>query len=134
MDLVLAIVLIAAALIIGAAVSGYIFFRKGIEHRKKDAEAQIESAEKEAQRIVTEAHEKAETEKKTKLVEAKDEIYRLRGQAEADAIKAKAIAEAKGIEEKAKAFHSADLTTTPLAQQIGLLKSSYIATVTGLPI
>ena len=72
MDLVLAIVLIAAALIVGAGVSGFICYRMGIEHRKRDAEAQIESAEKEAQRIVSEAHEKAETEKKTKLVEAKD--------------------------------------------------------------
>ena len=45
MDLVLAIALIVAALIIGAAVSGFIFFRMGIEHRKRDAEAQIESAE-----------------------------------------------------------------------------------------
>ena len=53
MDLVLAIVLIAAALIIGAAVSGFICFRLGIEHRKRDEEAQIESAEKEAQRIVS---------------------------------------------------------------------------------
>ena len=82
MDLVLAIALIVAALLIGAAVSGFIFFRMGIEHRKRDAEAQIESAEKEAQRIVSEAREKAATEKKTKLVEAKDEIYRMRGQAE----------------------------------------------------
>ena len=89
MDLVLAIALIVAALLIGAAVSGFIFFRMGIEHRKRDAEAQIESAEKEAQRIVSEAREKAATEKKTKLVEAKDEIYRMRGQAEKEIQKLK---------------------------------------------
>ena len=106
MDLVLAIVLIAAALIIGAAVSGYIFFRKGIEHRKKDAEAQIESAEKEAQRIVTEAHEKAETEKKTKLVEAKDEIYRLRGQAEKEIQKMKSETEKELKERRSEVSRS----------------------------
>ena len=89
MDLVLAIALIVAALLIGAVVSGFVFFRMGIEHRKRDAEAQIESAEKEAQRIVSEAREKAATEKKTKLVEAKDEIYRMRGQAEKEIQKLK---------------------------------------------
>lgn len=106
MDLVLAIVLIAAALIIGAAVSGFIFFRKGIEHRKRDAEAQIESAEKEAQRIVAEAHEKAETEKKTKLVEAKDEIYRLRGQAEKEIQKMKSETEKELKERRSEVSRS----------------------------
>ncbi len=89
MDLVLAIVLIVAALIIGAVVSGFICFKQGVEHRKKDAEAQIGSAEKEAQRILSEAREKAAAEKKTKLVEAKDEIYKLRGQAEKEIQKLK---------------------------------------------
>lgn len=88
-DLVLAIALIAAALVVGAGAAGFIAFRMGVEHRKRDAEAQIESAEKEAQRIIAEGHEKAATEKKSKLVEAKDEIYRLRGQAEKEIQKMK---------------------------------------------
>ncbi|MGN0620082.1 MAG: ribonuclease Y [Ruminiclostridium sp.] len=106
MDLVLAIVLIAAALLVGAAVSGFISFRAGIEHRKKDAEAQIESAEKEAQRIVQEGHEKAETEKKTRLVEAKDEIYRMRGQAEKEIQKMKNETERELKERRAEISRS----------------------------
>ena len=93
MDPIVAVVLIIAAFIVGAVAAGLIAykvaFNKGVEHRKKDAEAQIESAEKEAERIVSEAKEKAETAKKTRLVEAKDEIYRLKGQAEKEIQKMK---------------------------------------------
>lgn len=71
-----------AALLVGAVVCGFICFRLGVRHRIKTAEAQFESAEKEAARIVEEAGEKAETMKKTALVEAKDEIYKLRTNAE----------------------------------------------------
>lgn len=78
-----------AALLVGAVISGLICFKMGISHRKKTAEAQIESAEKEAARIVEEAGEKAEAAKKTALVEAKDEIYKLRTDAEKDIQKLK---------------------------------------------
>ncbi|MCL2077303.1 MAG: ribonuclease Y [Oscillospiraceae bacterium] len=70
--------------VIGAAILGFIMFKVGEKHRKKFAEAHVESAEKEALRIINEANEKAETKKKTALVEAKDEIYKLRGEAEKD--------------------------------------------------
>ena len=49
MDTWLAIALIAAALILGAVATFIAYkkaFSKGVEHRKKEAEAQIESAEK----------------------------------------------------------------------------------------
>lgn len=55
MELLPAILLCIAALIIGAVISGYIMFKRGIDHRKKIAEAQIGSAEQEAERIVDEA-------------------------------------------------------------------------------
>lgn len=84
MDLPLAIVLIAAAFVVGGGIFGFVMFKVGVEHRKKTAEAQIESAEKEALRILNEAVEKAETKKKTALVEAKDEIYKMKGDAEKD--------------------------------------------------
>lgn len=77
-----AILLCAASFLIGGALFGFILFNAGIKHRKKTAEAQIESAEKEALRILNEAVEKAETKKKTALIEAKDEIYKMRGNAE----------------------------------------------------
>lgn len=76
------IILCVAVFAVGMLIGGVVMFNAGIKHRKKVAEAQIESAEKEAARIVEEAQEKAETKKKTALVEAKDEIYRLRGNAE----------------------------------------------------
>ena len=110
MELWVAVVLIVAALVLGAAVSGLLVyktaFNKGVEQRKKDAEAQIESAEKETERIVAEAREKAETQKKTKLVEAKDEIYRMRGQAEKEVQKMKSEAERELKDRRAEVSRS----------------------------
>ena len=77
-----AVLIGVAALLIGAVIAGFICFNMGIKHRIKSAEAQFESAEKEVARIVEEAGEKAETMKKTALVEAKDEIYQMRTKAE----------------------------------------------------
>ena len=57
---------------------------KGIEQRKREAEAAIGSAEKEAERIRSAAAKEAEDSKKAALVEAKDEIYRLRTDTEKD--------------------------------------------------
>ena len=78
----IALLLCLAALAIGAAISGLISFKAGVNHRKKIAEAQIGSAEQEAERIVTEAKKNAESLKKEKLVEAKDEIYKARMESE----------------------------------------------------
>ena len=77
----------------GAVASGFICFKQGIKHRIKTAEAQFESAEKESARIIEEAGEKAEAMKKTALVEAKDEIYAMRTDAEKEISRLKADAE-----------------------------------------
>ncbi len=82
MDLIVAIVLIIAALILGAVVSGLVMFKKGIAYRQQQAESAIGSAEKEAERIVAEANKAADAKKKEALVEAKDEIHKLRSEAE----------------------------------------------------
>lgn len=86
MDLILAIVLIIAALILGAVVSGILTFKKGvstgIETRKQQAESMMGSAEKEAERILRDAEKDADSKKKSALVEAKDEIHKLRSEAE----------------------------------------------------
>ena len=74
MDFILAIVLIIAV----GAVSGVAAFFMGINHRKKVAEAEIGSAEAEAQRIVNDAYKEAEAQKKEAVLEAKDEIHRQR--------------------------------------------------------
>ncbi len=102
----LVIVLCVAALIVGAAVSGLIMFKMGIEHRRKTAEAQIESAEKEAARILAESREKASTAKKTALLEAKEEIYKLRENAEKDAQKLRSDTERELKERRAEVTKS----------------------------
>lgn len=53
-------------------------FNKGVEHRKKIAEAEIGSAEQEKERIVNEALKIAEAKKREALLEAKEEIHRSR--------------------------------------------------------
>ena len=82
MELMYAILLAAGALVIGALVTGLIAYRAGIKHRQKVAEAAIGSAEAEAERILKDAKEKAESSKKEALVKAKDEIYRLRNESD----------------------------------------------------
>lgn len=78
MDLWLAIVLI----IVFAVIAGIVAFYAGINYRKKVAESQIGSAEKEAERIVEAAKESAEAKKKESILEGKDEIHRLRNEAD----------------------------------------------------
>lgn len=78
MDLWLVVVLI----IVFAAIAGIIAFFAGINYRKKVAESQIGSAEKEAERIVEAAKESAEAKKKESILEGKDEIHRLRNEAD----------------------------------------------------
>ncbi len=77
-----AIILIVVAVIVSAVIFGAIAFRLGVSHRKKIAEATMGSAEEEAKRIVSEAIKDAEAKKKESLVEAKDEIHRLRNEAD----------------------------------------------------
>jgi len=78
MDLWLAIVLI----IVFAVIAGIVAFCAGVNYRKKVAESQIGSAEKEAERIVEAAKESAEAKKKESILEGKDEIHRLRNEAD----------------------------------------------------
>ena len=51
MELMYAILMAAGSLVGGGAVAGVIFYRAGIKHRQKVAEAAIGSAEAEAERI-----------------------------------------------------------------------------------
>lgn len=68
--------------VVCAVISGIIFFILGGLHRKRVAEAQIGCAEKEANRIVSEAMTDAEARKKESILEAKDEIHKLRTEME----------------------------------------------------
>ncbi len=80
MDLGLAIGLIIAV----AVVFGVVGFVVGGAHRKKVAEAAIGSATEEAARIVNNAMTEAEQKKKETILEAKDEIHKLRSETEQD--------------------------------------------------
>ncbi|MGN0613854.1 MAG: ribonuclease Y [Porcipelethomonas sp.] len=82
MSVTVAIICCVAALIVGAAAAGVVCFRLGVAYRIKQAESVIGSAEKEAEKVLADAGKEAETRKKTALVEAKDEIHKLRSDAE----------------------------------------------------
>ncbi|HIS50868.1 MAG TPA: ribonuclease Y [Candidatus Gallacutalibacter pullistercoris] len=65
-----------------AAVAGVLAFLSGVAYRKKQAEAEIGSAEQEAKRIVSDAIKTSEAKKKETILEGKDEIHRLRNESE----------------------------------------------------
>ena len=83
MNWALAAVLCLVALLVGAAIAGFLAYRKGVqsgvEQRKQQAEATIGSAEKEAGRILEDAKKEAEAKRKNAMVEAKDEILQRPG-------------------------------------------------------
>jgi len=106
LELYVAVLIGIAAFLVGAVGSGFVCFNLGVRHRIKTAEAQFESAEKEAARIVEEAGEKAETLKKTALVEAKDEIYKLRTSAEKEVQRLKSDAEKELKERRSEVSRS----------------------------
>lgn len=66
------------ALIIGVAIA----FPTGVNYRKKVAEKQLGTAENEAKKILSDAIKAAESRKREALVEAKDEIFKMRNEAE----------------------------------------------------
>lgn len=74
---------LAIGLII-AVFASIIFFKRGFEARKKQAEAQIGSAEQEAQKIVGEALKQGEGKKREALLEAKEEIHKSRVELDRD--------------------------------------------------
>ena len=78
------VVIAIIAAVIAAIVFGVIGFVLGIEHRRKTSEKEIGSATQEATRIINNALSEAETTKKARLVEAKDEIHKLRTEADRD--------------------------------------------------
>lgn len=82
MDTVSVIVGAAVGLVVGAIVCGLIvskiMFQKGVEHRKKIAEAEIGSAEEEKARILAESVKLGEGKKREALLAAKEEIHKSR--------------------------------------------------------
>ena len=68
--------------ILCALIFGVIGFVLGGEHRRKTSEKEIGSATQQATKIINNALNEAEATKKTRLVEAKDEIHKLRHDAD----------------------------------------------------
>ncbi|HIY34824.1 MAG TPA: ribonuclease Y [Candidatus Eubacterium faecigallinarum] len=70
--------------IVCAVIFGIIGFVVGGEHRRRTSEKAIGSATQEATKIINNALSEAEATKKARLVEAKDEIHKLRSDADKD--------------------------------------------------
>jgi ribonuclease Y len=74
--------------VVSFVVSGGIFsviaFKMGVENRKKFAEKEFSSAEQQAKIILEDAQKTYEVKKKEALLEAKDEIHKLRAEADRD--------------------------------------------------
>lgn len=81
---ILWILVFVAIFLVACGLVAYVSFRMGVSHRKKIAEMQIGSAEIEYERILGKATKEALTKKKEMLLEAKDEIHKLRTEADAD--------------------------------------------------
>ncbi len=65
-----------------SVIVGAIAFSSGVSYRRKKAESQIGSAEQEAKRLINDAIKSAEQKRKEALLEAKDEIYKMKADAE----------------------------------------------------
>ena len=76
MDIILAIILIVAALIVGVVI-GFIL-------RKMGSEKKIGSAEEQARKILEDAIKNAENAKKESIISAKEEIFQLKKEADRD--------------------------------------------------
>ena len=75
-------IITVVAAVVAFAVSGVIFYFVGYNSRKKAAEAKIGSAETEAKRIVNDAIKTAEQKRKEVIIEAKDEAFKLKAEAD----------------------------------------------------
>ena len=75
-------VVVVVLVLVVAAVVGALCFYLGGEKRKRTAEAKIGSAEEEAKRIVNDAIKAAEQKRKETIIEAKDEAFKLKSDAD----------------------------------------------------
>ena len=75
-------IVVVVLVLVAAAVTGAICFYLGGENRKRTAEAKLGSAEEEAKRIVNDDIKSAEQKRKETIIEAKDEAFRLKSEAD----------------------------------------------------
>lgn len=72
------ILLCVISFVLAGLIFSFIAFKMGINYRKKVAEAEIGSAEEHAKKILNDALKDADSKKKETIIEAKDEIHKLR--------------------------------------------------------
>ncbi|MEG0692863.1 MAG: ribonuclease Y [Oscillospiraceae bacterium] len=82
MEILLVVLYCVIAFIASGAICGFIAFKLGVNYRKKIAEAEIGSAEEQAKKILNDAIRDADTKKKETIIEAKDELHKLRTDAD----------------------------------------------------
>ena len=75
-------ILTVLVVVVVAVEFGAAGFYAGMTYRKRTAEAKLGSAEEEAKRIVNDAIKSAEQKRKETIVEAKDEAFRLKSEAD----------------------------------------------------
>ena len=75
-------ILTVVLVLVAAVAAGALGFYLGGENRKRTAEAKIGSAEEEAKRIVNDAIKTAEQKRKETIIEAKDEAFKLKSDAD----------------------------------------------------
>ena len=75
-------ILTVLVVVVVAAVCGVVCFYAGMTYRKRTAEAKFGSAEEEAKRIVNDAIKAAEQKRKETIIEAKDEAFKLKSEAD----------------------------------------------------
>lgn len=75
-------VIIIVSAVLAAGLIGVACFYGGVQYRRKVAEARIGSAEDEAKRIVNDAIKSAEQKRKEVVIEAKDEIFKMRNESD----------------------------------------------------
>ena len=70
--------------VVAGIIAAAIAFSCGISYRKKIAEQKLGSAEEEAKEIINDAIKSAEQKRKEASIEAKDELFRLKGEADSE--------------------------------------------------
>ena len=70
--------------VVAGIIAAAIAFSCGISYRKKIAEHKLGSAEEEAKEIINDAIKSAEQKRKEASIEAKDELFRLKGEADSE--------------------------------------------------
>ncbi|MCX7746802.1 MAG: ribonuclease Y [Clostridia bacterium] len=110
-------------------------FNRGVEHRKKNAEAEIGSAEQEAKRIVSEAQKVAEGKKREVLLEAKEEVHKSRVELEREIkdrrneiqrLERRLVQKEESLDKKVEALEQKDEALNKKTKEVQLLQDKTV--------